>query len=61
MFGKPGKYISMENGPIADSNPSISMRKKCFFVFMSISLHKQNYDTCIVIRGNDRWRVYKKQ
>jgi hypothetical protein len=30
MAGKPGKYISMENGPIAESNPRINMVRDLF-------------------------------
>jgi hypothetical protein len=34
MAGKPGKYMSIENGPIADSSPNISMRKNLLLPFM---------------------------
>jgi hypothetical protein len=29
MEGKPGKYMSIENGPIAERSPSISMSTLC--------------------------------
>lgn len=31
IAGKPGKYISIENGPNAVSEPNRRIRKKCFF------------------------------
>ncbi len=34
IAGKPGKYISIENGPIADSIPNTSMRKNLLLPFM---------------------------
>jgi hypothetical protein len=34
MAGKPGKYISIENGPIADSIPKTSIRKNLLLPFM---------------------------
>lgn len=35
MEGKPGKYMSMEKGPIAESDPRIKIRKKRFLLFMA--------------------------
>ena len=32
ICGNPGKYISMEKGPMADSSPRIRMRKNCFLL-----------------------------
>jgi hypothetical protein len=32
MVGKPGKYISMEKGPMAESNPKINMSKDRFLI-----------------------------
>lgn len=34
IAGKPGKYISIENGPMADNMPKTSMRKNLLLVFM---------------------------
>jgi hypothetical protein len=34
IAGKPGKYISIENGPIADNIPKTSMRKNLLLPFM---------------------------
>ena len=34
IAGKPGKYISIENGPIADNSPRISMVKNLFLPLM---------------------------
>jgi hypothetical protein len=36
MEGKPGKYISIENGPIADNSPKISITENLSFTFMAI-------------------------
>jgi len=33
MAGNPGRYISIENGPMAESNPNIRMRTKRFEFF----------------------------
>ena len=46
MFGKPGKYMSMEKGPIAESNPRISISKNFFFLFLLIGI-EQNYDSIL--------------
>lgn len=34
IAGKPGRYISMDNGPIADSNPRISISNDRLVLFM---------------------------
>ena len=34
IAGKPGKYISIENGPIADNIPNISIVKNLALPFM---------------------------
>lgn len=34
IAGKPGKYISIENGPIAESIPNTSIRKNLLLPFM---------------------------
>jgi hypothetical protein len=34
IAGKPGRYISMENGPIADKRPRINIMSDLFFLFI---------------------------
>ena len=34
IAGKPGKYISIDNGPMADNMPNISIVKNLFRPFM---------------------------
>ena len=36
MSGKPGKYISIDSGPIEERSPSISIVKIFFFPFIDI-------------------------
>ncbi len=37
IAGKPGRYISIENGPIADNKPSMSIQRNlCFFCIAAI-------------------------
>jgi hypothetical protein len=38
MAGNPGRYISMEKGPSAVSDPNNKIRKKCFLLVMVISI-----------------------
>ena len=40
IAGKPGKYISIENGPMADSIPNITIIKNFFFPFMACAAGK---------------------
>ena len=37
IAGKPGKYMSIENGPMADSRPNINISLKCLLAFMLVS------------------------
>ena len=40
IAGKPGRYMSIEKGPIAESIPNITIIKNLFFLFMACSINK---------------------
>src|SRR5882757_7228363 len=48
MAGKPGRYMSMEKGPMAESNPRIRMMKKDFRFGWGILTAKLGHHTLIL-------------
>src|SRR5882757_6795045 len=48
MAGKPGRYMSMEKGPMAESNPRIRMMKKDFRFGWGILIAKLSHHTLIL-------------
>ena len=56
MEGKPGRYISIENGPSAVKLPKIRMRKKYVFLditkYSGVVLCQCNADTMQQVRRN---------
>jgi hypothetical protein len=56
IAGNAGRYISIENGPIAESNPRISTRWNLLFAAMlirNVKLMQQHVKQQLNVRGSD--------
>ena len=69
IAGKPGRYISIENGPIAESKPSIKIIPDRFFISILViivlidcknifSLAGSNFFSLVIIQQQSFYKLY---